>query len=59
MGEADAVTVGKEFTVTVTVVESEQPPGSVATTVYVVVAVGVAVGLETLVLLKPVAGLQV
>jgi len=52
------LTVGKGFTVTVTFVESAQPDPSVPTTVYVVVEPGVAVTFESVVALKPVAGLQ-
>ena len=51
-------TVGVGFTVTVTVVLSEQLPLA-PTTVYVCVAAGLALGFEQLVQLKPVAGVHV
>ena len=50
--------LGKGFIVSVRVVELEQPLASVTKTVYVVVAVGNAVGLETVVLLNPVEGVH-
>jgi hypothetical protein len=43
VGEADAVTVGNGFTVTLTVVVPVQPAALVPVTVYVVVALGVTV----------------
>jgi hypothetical protein len=52
-----AVTVGGALTVTVTLA-LEEHPALVTVTVYVVVTVGLADGLETVVLLKPVEGLQ-
>jgi hypothetical protein len=52
-----AVTVGGGLTVTVTLA-LEEHPALVTVTVYVVVVVGLAEGLETVVLLNPVDGLQ-
>ncbi len=48
VGEAAAVTVGNEFTVTLTVVVPVQPAALVPVTVYVVVALGVTVLLAPL-----------
>jgi hypothetical protein len=53
-----AVTIGIGFTVTVAVVEFTQPFTSVAVTVYVVVEVGLAVGLKTAGSFKSAAGLH-
>ena len=53
-----ASAAGNGFTVTVTVLEFTQPLLFVSVTVYVVVEVGLAVGLATVVLLRPVDGDQ-
>jgi hypothetical protein len=55
---ADAETVGSGFTVTVTLAVFVQPAALLPVTVYVVVAEGFAVTVAPLVLLSPVAGLQ-
>jgi hypothetical protein len=52
------LTTGSGFTVTVNVVVPVQPTPEVPVTVYVVVAVGFAVGLAQFVHDRPVAGLQ-
>ena len=52
------VAVGKELTVTVTLAVFVQPFASVTVTVYVVVTVGLATGLEIVVLLNPVTGVH-
>ena len=54
-----AAAVGNGFTVTVTLLDLEQPVAViVSVTVYVVVEVGLAVGLDTVELLNPVDGVQ-
>ena len=53
---ADAT--GRLFTVTVTLLELTQPLAFVSVTVYVVVEVGLAVGLDTVVLDNPVDGVH-
>ena len=53
---ADAT--GRLFTVTVTLLEVTQPFELVSVTVYVVVLIGLAVGLDTVVELNPVEGVQ-
>ena len=51
--------VGNGFTVTVTLLDLEQPVAvMVSVTVYVVVEVGLAVGFDTVELLNPVDGVQ-
>jgi hypothetical protein len=57
--EGVLVTVGRGFTVTVTVVVLVQPAALTPVTVYVVVAVGEAVTAAPVVALNPVAGDQV
>jgi hypothetical protein len=54
-----ALAVSEVCTLTVTCAVSEHPFASVTVTVYVVVAEGLATGLEPVVALKPVAGPQV
>ena len=54
-----AAAVGNGFTVTVTLFDLLQPVAViVSVTVYVVVVVGLAVGLDTVELLNPVDGVQ-
>ena len=53
-----ASAVGNEFTVTVTLFERIQPFPFVSVTVYVVVEVGLAVGLDTAALDNPVDGVH-
>jgi len=54
-----AAATGNGFTVTVILLDLEQPVAvMVSVTVYVVVDVGLAVGLETVVLDNPVEGVQ-
>ena len=54
-----AAAIGNGFTVTVTEFDLEQPVAvTVSVTVYVVVDVGFAVGLDTVVELNPVEGVQ-
>ena len=54
-----AAATGNGFTVTVTLLDLEQPVAViVSVTVYVVVEVGLAVGLDTVELLNPVDGVQ-
>ena len=53
-----AFAVGVAFTVIVTASEAVHPPLLVAVTVYVVVVAGLAVGFETVVELRPAAGLH-
>ena len=54
-----AAAVGNGFTVTVMLFDLEQPVAViVSVTVYVVVEVGLAVGLDTVELLNPVDGVQ-
>jgi len=54
-----AAAIGNGFTVTVTEFDLEHPVAvTVSVTVYVVVEVGFAVGLETVVLDNPVEGVQ-
>ena len=54
-----AATVGNGFTVTVMLFDLEQPVAViVSVTVYVVVEVGLALGLDTVELLNPVDGVQ-
>ena len=54
-----ALAFGGGFTVSTMLLVPEQPLALVAVTVYVVVTVGLAVGLAILVALRPVAGAQV
>jgi hypothetical protein len=53
-----ASTVGEGFTITVTELDTAQPDGSVTVTVYKVLCNGLATGLATKALLKPVAGVH-
>ena len=54
-----AAAIGNGFTVTVTLLDLEQPVAViVSVTVYVVVVVGFAVGFDTVELLNPVDGVQ-
>jgi len=54
-----AAAVGNGLTVTVTLLDLLQPVDvMVSVTVYIVVVVGLAVGLDTVELLKPVDGVQ-
>ena len=54
-----AAATGKGFTITVILLDLEQPVAvMVSVTVYVVVDVGFAVGLDTVVELNPVEGVQ-
>ena len=55
---APASTIGKGFTVIVTLSDAEHPFPSVPTKVYVIVDVGFAIGLKTVVLLSDVPGDQ-